>query len=81
LLLLAIDLPLLRTYDPRLLYGVFALSIVGLSIAAYLAYVELALIHALCPICLGAYLSDLAVFFVGLSLVRLRRAASTPEGG
>ncbi|HEV2449124.1 MAG TPA: vitamin K epoxide reductase family protein [Thermoplasmata archaeon] len=80
LLLLALDLPLLRTFDRRLLYGVVGFSALGLGVAGYLAYVELDIIHALCPICLGAYLSDLAVFVVALVLLRLRRSASGHDG-
>jgi uncharacterized membrane protein len=78
--MLALDVPLLRTYDPRLLYGVLGLSALGLGVAGYLAYIELDIIHALCPVCLGAYLSDLAVLLVAVSLVRLRRAAATGVG-
>ncbi|MCI4334807.1 MAG: vitamin K epoxide reductase family protein [Thermoplasmata archaeon] len=75
-LMLAVDVPLLRSYDPRLLFGLLGLAALGLAIAGYLAYVELYLIHALCPICLGAYLSDLAVLLLALVLVRLRVTAS-----
>ncbi|MCI4338367.1 MAG: vitamin K epoxide reductase family protein, partial [Thermoplasmata archaeon] len=71
-----VDVPLLRSYDPRLLFGLLGLAALGLAIAGYLAYVELYLIHALCPICLGAYLSDLAVLLLALVLVRLRVTAS-----
>jgi uncharacterized membrane protein len=72
--LLALDIPLLLTYDPRMLNAVLGLSIVGLLVAAGLAAVEVFLIHAVCPICLGAYISDAAVLGFALGLLRLRRA-------
>ncbi|MCI4330596.1 MAG: vitamin K epoxide reductase family protein [Thermoplasmata archaeon] len=76
--LLALDLPLLRSYDPRLLQAVFVLSLLGLALAAVFAYVELEIVHALCPICLGAYLSGAAVVALSWTLWRMRRGA-VPE--
>ncbi|MHB8351550.1 MAG: vitamin K epoxide reductase family protein [Thermoplasmata archaeon] len=75
LLLLALDLPLLTSYDPRLLNGVVAVSAVGAVVALGLGYVELGVIRALCPVCLGAYLSDAAVLLLALALVRMRRGS------
>lgn len=81
LLLLALDLPLLSSYDPRLLNGVVAVSAVGAVVALGLGYLELDVIRALCPICLGAYLSDAAVLLLALALVRLRRSLGTDRPG
>ena len=72
-LMLAIDVPLLRSYDPRLLRLLLGVSVAGLAVAAGLAYVELAIIQALCPICLGAYFSDAAVVGLVVGIDRLRR--------
>jgi uncharacterized membrane protein len=72
LALLALDLPLIRTYDPRLLRGVLLLSACGLALAAIFAYEEVWVIHALCPICLGAYLSGVGVVALSGALVRMR---------
>jgi uncharacterized membrane protein len=74
-LLLALDLPLLSTFDPRLLNAVLLFSGVGVAVSLYLGYVELDIIHALCPICLGAYLSNAVAFLLALTLVGIRRIA------
>ncbi|MCI4363115.1 MAG: vitamin K epoxide reductase family protein [Thermoplasmata archaeon] len=80
LVLLALDLPLLATFDARLLGAVLLLSGVGLGVSLYLGYVELDIIHALCPICLGAYLSNASILLLALLLTRLRLArVETPE--
>ncbi|HEV2317920.1 MAG TPA: vitamin K epoxide reductase family protein [Thermoplasmata archaeon] len=73
--MLALDVPLIRSYDPRYLYGVLVLATVGLALAIGLGILEVTVIHALCPICLGAYLSDAGAFGVALGLVRMRRSA------
>lgn len=73
--MLALDIPLLRSYDPRLLHALLGLTTLGLAISVGLALVELTIIHAFCPICLGAYLSDAGAFVVAVALVRLRRSA------
>jgi uncharacterized membrane protein len=81
-LMLAIDVVLIRTYDPRWLNALLAVALVGLAVAAGLAYVELAIVRALCPICLGAYLSDGAVVGLVLQIRAIRRApvAEIPAG-
>ncbi|MCI4345773.1 MAG: vitamin K epoxide reductase family protein [Thermoplasmata archaeon] len=80
LFLLALDLPLLATFNPRLLGAVMLVSGAGLAVSLYLGYVELDIIHALCPICLGAYLSNAFVFLTATVLVALRRERSeVPE--
>ena len=79
LLQLAIDIPLLRSYDSRLLHLLLIVGVAGLVVAAGLAYIELAIIQALCPICLGAYLAEAAVVGLALALVRLRRANAPTE--
>ena len=76
LLLLGLDLPLLATYDRRLLHAVVAVAAAGAAVAVGLAYVELEIIRAFCPICLGAYLSDAAVLLIAVALVRARGRAA-----
>lgn len=75
-LLLVLDLFLLRSYEARWLLAVVGLAAVGLGVTAVLAYIELALIHALCLVCLGTYLADGGAFVTGLGILRVRRGAS-----
>lgn len=71
-----VDIPLLRTYKPVWLRALFGLSALGLIGSAYLAYVELEIIHALCLVCTGAYFANLVVFLAALALVRQARSES-----
>jgi uncharacterized membrane protein len=79
LALLLLDIPLLRTYDIRLLRGVFALSVVGLVLAAIFGYIELFVIGALCPVCLGAYFSGAGAVAASGQLLRMRGRADVEE--
>jgi uncharacterized membrane protein len=79
--MLALDIPLLRTYDKRLLVAVFALALVGLGMAAVFGYIEVAVIGALCPVCIGAYLSDLGAVVSAGVLLRLRAATDAEAAG
>lgn len=72
-LLLALDIPLLRTFKASWLKAVLVVSGLGVLAAIYLGTIELTVIHALCPICLGAYLSGAATFLVSVVLFRMRR--------
>ena len=72
--LLALDVPLLITYDARLLDGVVLLAGAGLALAVVLGSIEVFVIGAFCPVCLGAYISDAGVLAVALTLWRMRRA-------
>lgn len=77
LILLGLAIPLFRTWRRDLLKAVVGFSAVGLAIAAYFAYVELAVIHAFCLVCFSTYVADAAV--LGLSLWLLRSSASAPD--
>ncbi len=78
--LLIVDVPLFRTYDPRLLYALFVLSLGGIGFALYFAYVELALVGAVCPVCTTAHLTDVGVFLTSWKLISLRRSEdASPE--
>ncbi len=50
---------------------VFGLALIGFLFTLYLVYVELALIHALCPFCLTSQVT-MTVLFI-LSIIRLAR--------
>ena len=50
---------------------VFGLALVGFLFTLYLVYVEIALIHALCPFCLTSQISMTIIFI--LSIIRLAR--------
>lgn len=66
--LLALEIPLFRTWRRDLLTGVLAVSGLGVVVAVYLGYVELDIIHALCPICFSTYVVDGLVFLLSLWL-------------
>jgi uncharacterized membrane protein len=50
---------------------IFGLALVGFLFTAYLIYVEIALIHALCPFCITSQVSMTVLF--ALSVIRLVR--------
>ncbi|MCI4335610.1 MAG: vitamin K epoxide reductase family protein [Thermoplasmata archaeon] len=79
LALLVVDIPLLRTYKAPWLYALLGLSTIGVGVALYLAYIELAVINALCLICTGAYLSNAAVWLASLGLVWERRSSDRDD--
>jgi len=76
LLLLALDVPLYRTWKPSWLRALALVSLAGGLFSVYLGYLELGVIHALCPVCLGAYLCNALVLAGSLYLVRLGRASA-----
>ena len=71
--MLAVDIPLYRSWKPSLLYVLAALSALGLAISIYFVYLELAVIHAVCPVCTGAHLANVAVLAGAVGLVRRAR--------
>jgi uncharacterized membrane protein len=73
--LLALEprLPLLQDYAPLAIFG---LALTGTLYSAYLTYVELFVIHAVCPYCLASALLITGIFVLGV--VRLVRG---PLGG
>ncbi|MCI4349053.1 MAG: vitamin K epoxide reductase family protein [Thermoplasmata archaeon] len=78
-LLLALDVPLYRTWRRDLLLGLTLVSVFGVVISAYFAYVELAIIRAFCPVCLSAYLANLVALLGALALVLQGRSTVEPE--
>jgi uncharacterized membrane protein len=77
--LLALEIPLYLTWRRDLLTGVVVVSGLGLVVSAYLGYVELAVIHALCPVCFSTYLADAAVFGLSLWLLVSSRPTQVDE--
>jgi uncharacterized membrane protein len=67
-----------RTFKREHLLILTTVSGLGLALSGYLAYLELVVIQAVCPICLGAYLCNLAAFLVLVYLVRLTGGRSEP---
>lgn len=79
LALLAIDVPLFVTWRRDLLKGLVVVSGLGVAVAVYLGYVELAIIHALCPVCFSTYLVDGLVFLLSLWLLVSGRRAGEQD--
>jgi uncharacterized membrane protein len=82
--LLAIDVPLYRSWDRRLLTALLGLASAGLLLAVYLASIELTQIGALCPVCFASYCADAIVLTSAAALFREGRergetAAPHPE--
>ena len=74
-LLIALDVPLYRTWHRSWLTALLGASVVGLALSAYLAYVELAQIGAFCPVCGSAYLANGVVLAGAVSLFVRGRAS------
>jgi uncharacterized membrane protein len=70
LLALEPNLPLLRDYGPL---AVFGLALTGTLYSAYLTYVELFVIHAVCPYCVAS-----AVLITGIFVMAVIRLARGP---
>jgi uncharacterized membrane protein len=66
-----------RPDDPRRAYALLAVTTGGVALSVYLLYVELALIHALCLVCVAAYLFGGVAWGGAIALVR--RAPSDTE--
>lgn len=71
--MLALDIPLIRSWNRRLLEGLTVLSALGAALSVYFAYVELVVIQGVCVVCLGAYLANVVVLVFLLVLVRMGR--------
>ena len=60
--LLAAIIAALRQGDRRLLYVTYALALVGVVFVAYLTYLELFVIRAICQWCVGYAIANVAIF-------------------
>ncbi|MCI4344309.1 MAG: vitamin K epoxide reductase family protein [Thermoplasmata archaeon] len=78
LALLAVDVPLFRSWDRRLLTVLLGLAAVGLLVSVYLASIEVTQIGALCPVCLSSYAADAIVLVSAWTLFREGRARAAP---
>jgi len=67
-----------RPNDRRLAYGLLGVTTLGVVLSLYLLYVELGLIHALCPVCATAYVLEGVAWVGAIELVR--RAPTTTDG-
>jgi uncharacterized membrane protein len=61
-----------RAGDPRFTYALLAVTTLGVGVALYLLYVEVGEIHALCPVCVGAYAMGVASWAGAVGLARRR---------
>ena len=60
--------------DLRFFYVLLFLTTGGVAFASYFAYIELAVIHALCPVCTTAYIFGVLVWVGAIALtLRVRR--------
>jgi uncharacterized membrane protein len=67
--------------DPRVTYALLGVTSLGVALAAYFLYVELAEIGGLCPVCVTAYFFGVLAWLgaVGLARKAYRRAHRAPE--
>jgi uncharacterized membrane protein len=82
--LLAVDIPLYRSWNRRLLTALLGLAALGLLLAIYLATIEVTQIGAICPVCFASYCADAIVLASAVTLFREGRergetAAPHPE--
>ncbi len=63
-----------RSADPRPAYLLLGVTTLGVALALYFLYIELALIHALCLVCVAAYLFGGIAWIGAISLVLRTRA-------
>jgi uncharacterized membrane protein len=54
--------------------GVFGVALIGTLYSAYLTYIEVAVLRAVCPYCVISAVAMIAIFII--SILRLRAAAS-----
>lgn len=69
-LMLALDVPLYRTFKRPWLLALLAVSLVGGIFSVYLAAIELFVIQAVCLVCTGTYLLNAAVLVCAFVLMR-----------
>ncbi len=81
-ILVVIGLAERRSGDLRYAYAVLFFTTGGVAFASYFAYIEVAEIHALCPVCTTAYLFGLLAWAGALALTaRLHRGAALAKSG
>jgi len=67
--------------DARIAYALFGVTSAGVALAAYLFYVEVGEIHAVCPVCVTAYAFGVIAWVGAFGLARraYRQGRSTPS--
>jgi uncharacterized membrane protein len=68
-----------RPDDERWAYGLVGLTTAGVGLSAYLLYVELAEIHALCLVCASDYVLVGVAWLGAIALVRRLRGGGSGE--
>ncbi len=68
-----------RPSDLRYVYALLVVTTAGVAFASYFAYVELAIIHALCPVCTTAYAFGVLVWVGAIALAVRRREDVAPD--
>ncbi len=61
-----------RTENRRVDWALLLWITIGVALSIYLAYVELAVIGALCIVCFGTYIVNFAAWLAAIGLVRRR---------
>ncbi len=56
--------------DRRYVYGLIALTTIGIALALYFLYVELSVIHAVCVVCASAYAMGFIAWGGAIALAR-----------
>lgn len=75
--MIALDVPLYRTWSRTWLKAFLLLSALGLVASIYLFLVETVQIGAICPVCLGTYVANGIALAAAVSLWRSGRGEST----
>ena len=78
-ILIAAGLAEQRPRDRVRAYGLLGLTTAGVALALYLLYVEVAEIHAICPVCVSAYLLGAVAWVGAIGLVRRQARAEARE--
>ena len=79
--MIIVDIPLYVSWRRDLLIVLTVLSILGALATLYLIYQEVAVVHAVCPVCTGAHVSNFAVLVsAALRLRKARRTEADADG-
>jgi uncharacterized membrane protein len=75
LLLLETRSPFLRENSPLALFGI---SLVGVIYSAFLTYIEIAVLHAICPYCVVSAIAMVLLFIIAILRLLQVQAGSKP---
>lgn len=68
LVMILLEVLLIQRYEPVRVRLLLTFSFLGLLVSLALGYTEVAFIHVICPICLGAYLSNVGVLLCAMTM-------------